>query len=209
MAVGAVLGSFDSRASAQVQEVEMPPSEVAARGHYLMGLEHYSSGRFHEAASEFRQAYELSSRPALLYNIFLAHRDAGDTANAVAALRAYLDAEPEAPNAELLRARLSTLEVQLEAERAREDERAASRLPAEQGAEQTVRDDVPAPPAALDIARDTDGESSVAPWIVVGSGAALLVGAAVTGGLAVATYDALDASCPDRRCPAEHAAESR
>ena len=50
------------------------------RVHFRLGTAYYESGRFRQAAAEYQQAYDLSRRPALLYNIFLAWRDAGDVA---------------------------------------------------------------------------------------------------------------------------------
>ena len=54
-----------------------PPSDdEAARRHFRLGQAYYQNGQFPEAAAEFEQAYQLSGRPQLLYNIYLAHRDA-------------------------------------------------------------------------------------------------------------------------------------
>ena len=50
--------------------------EQEARAHFQLGRTLYDGGRFEEAAREFVQAYELSHRAQLLYNIFLAWRDA-------------------------------------------------------------------------------------------------------------------------------------
>src|SRR4051794_6738550 len=58
------------------------PSDDEARVHFRLGTAYYDSGRFAQAAEEFKQAHELSQRPQLLYNLFLAYRDAGDLVHA-------------------------------------------------------------------------------------------------------------------------------
>ena len=61
-----------------------------ARMRYQAGLAKYDAGLFAEAAEEFEAAYQASPRPELLYNIYLARRDAGQTERAIDALRRYL-----------------------------------------------------------------------------------------------------------------------
>src|SRR4051794_4468626 len=62
-------------------------ADEQARTHFRLGNVHYEAGEFVEAAAEFQAAYELSHRPQLLYNIFVAHRDAGNLPQAISALR--------------------------------------------------------------------------------------------------------------------------
>src|SRR6185369_8430840 len=52
-------------------------------------------GRFRDSATEFQAAYDLSHRSQLLYNVYLAWRDAGDVPASTEALRRYL---PETPD---------------------------------------------------------------------------------------------------------------
>lgn len=61
-----------------------------ARARFELGHAHYDAGRYREAAAEFERAYEVSRRPALLHNVYLAYRDAGDVARALGALDRYL-----------------------------------------------------------------------------------------------------------------------
>ena len=104
------------------------PDEVEARTRFNLGQQLYEQGRFEEALDQFRSAHELSGRPGLLYNIYLCHRDAGNTREAASSLRAYLDAEPETNNRAMLERRLTTLEEQA----AREDDAARRATEAEQ-----------------------------------------------------------------------------
>ncbi|MBX7192598.1 MAG: hypothetical protein K1X94_11100 [Sandaracinaceae bacterium] len=190
-----------SPVAAQVQDVEMPPSEVAARGHYLMGREHYEAARFDEAAREFQEAYDLSHRPQLFYNLFLAHRDAGHTRDAAAALRQYVEAVPDAPQIEVLRGRLAVLEAQVAEEDARERD---ARAEAQTSDALTTTTGTPASSAT-----SAPSDANVGPWAVIGVGGALAVGAIVTGALAATTYGDISASCPDDRCPAGYDLDGR
>ena len=84
--------------------------ESEARMHFRVGRAYYDSGRFLEAAHEFEEAYRQSDRPQLLYNIFVAYRDAGRLQEAMEALRRYLELVPDAENRDQLTARLAAME---------------------------------------------------------------------------------------------------
>ena len=58
----------------------------------------YKERRFAEAAAKYREAYELSQVPALLFNVAQAHRLAGQCREAVTAYEAYLREAPGAAN---------------------------------------------------------------------------------------------------------------
>lgn len=80
---------------------------------------HYDRGEFEEAAESFTSAFDISGRTQLLYNIYLAHRDAGNPGEAAVALRRYLEempAEELADQRELLEGRLESLESQAAAQ---------------------------------------------------------------------------------------------
>ena len=92
-----VLGILLGAATVQAQSepdapVDVGSEDAAAREHFERGAAAFQDGRFDEAASEFGQAYDLSGRPELLYNLYVSHRDAGNDVEALRALRAYLDA---------------------------------------------------------------------------------------------------------------------
>ncbi|MBI4509046.1 MAG: tetratricopeptide repeat protein [Deltaproteobacteria bacterium] len=63
----------------------------AAKIHFQAGEQYYLRGRYEQAVSEFREAYRLSQRPALLYNIAQAYERLGDIPKAREHLKAYLD----------------------------------------------------------------------------------------------------------------------
>jgi hypothetical protein len=64
-------------------------SDQQARVHFRAGRGLYDAGRFEQAAQEFEQAYQLSQRPELLFNAYVAFRDANDLGGAVRSLGAY------------------------------------------------------------------------------------------------------------------------
>lgn len=95
--------------------------EQEARARFALARVHVEQGRFVEAAAEFEEAYRLSARPELLYNMFVAYRDAGRLEEAASALRRYLDATgPELDGRAMLEARLASLEQQIAAQAPRE-----------------------------------------------------------------------------------------
>lgn len=119
------------------QQDQQPDTALArdddARAHYQQGRAFYERGDFPQAAEQFQQAYDLSGRPRLLYNLFLAHRDAGQLSQAVEALSAYLSTATDIPNRALLEKRREVLRETLAREQAAR-EAAAAADPAEQPA---------------------------------------------------------------------------
>ncbi len=91
-------------------------TEEQARAHFRLGRAHYDNGNFAQAGAEFEEAYRISQRAALLYNIYLAYRDANDTRKAADALRKYLQLEKEIENRGQLQSRLAALDRALASE---------------------------------------------------------------------------------------------
>lgn len=184
LAVLCAFGSIEARAQ---DSAEDGANEGDARMHFRLGRAYHESGRFAEAATEFQRAYELSGRPALLYNVFVAHRDAGNLGPAIGALREYLRLNPDAEEREQLTARLAAME------RLAEQQGVAVAQPATTGtttsaAPTPTRSDTPA------------GGSTWTPgWILVGVGAAAVAGGIVTGILALGEQAALADLCDDAR----------
>lgn len=95
---------------ALAQEVETNSNENIARTHFEAGNAYYERGDFEAAIREFQHAYELSARPALLHNIYLAYRDLQDDDHAALFLRRYLNEADDIDNRTLLERRLRELE---------------------------------------------------------------------------------------------------
>jgi tetratricopeptide (TPR) repeat protein len=77
-----------------------PPPSTAdqAREHYERGLAKYNLADFDAAIAEFKQSYELSKAPRLLFNLAQAHRLKKDYESALYFYNSYLRADPNPPN---------------------------------------------------------------------------------------------------------------
>ncbi len=165
--------------------------DQAARLTFQRAREAFVNGDYEEALRLFRQAYELSPRPVLLYNIAATLDRLRRDAEAVEALQAYLEADPDAPERQEIEARIRVLqagsaerEAEAEARDAQQREREAE-LDAE-------RERLAAEDAARREAAETEGErDGLHPAVFwVTAGAALAVGG-------VAAWSGSDASSRD------------
>lgn len=209
-------------------------SDEEARVHFRLGQAYYDSGRFSDAAREFEEAYRLSNRAQLLYNIFLAHRDAGNMGPMIDALRNYLQLVPTIADRDQLEARLANWErvyqeQQTEAQR-RQAEAAPSPTvvsppvapaepaaapastpttstsePAAQAPASTPAEPAPLPETA---SAQSDSGPGLVPWIVMGGGGALIAGGVVTGIMALGKKSDLESACTDGVCPPELRSEA-
>jgi len=172
-----------------------PENEEKARAHFRLGRAYYDNGDFAKAAVEFEAAYAISQRAALLYNIYLAYRDANDTRNAAEALRKYLQLESKVENRGQLESRLAALERSLKenppppvAAAAPSAPAAAPAAPAPQpkAAEAPPPDMVAGEPSPAlthpePVAAKGKADNQLLPIILMGAGGALVVGSVVTG----------------------------
>ncbi len=138
-----------------------------ARGAFQAGEAAYRAGRFDDALSYFRRAYELTNEPDVLYNIATVLDRLRRDQEALDAYRRYLDARPDSADRANIEARISVLERSI----ARDSAEATAEAPAAPArstgddAERTLE----ASPAS------TASDPGPAPWIVSGIGAALLI----------------------------------
>jgi len=156
-----------------------------ARKRFELGRSFYEAGRFQAAAEEFGEAYRLSGRPQLLYNLYVANRDAGRWQQATDSLRGYLEKVPDAPDRITLNARLEALEAQNEVRKKEQAEADAARK----------RNKLP-------LTRQETVHSKV-PWILAGAGGALVLGSVITGLIARDKDSELDVTCANggKVCP--------
>ena len=83
--------------------------DAAARAHFDSGTAYFETGDYEGALREFGLAYELSHRPQLLYNVYLANERLNRLEIAAAALSRYLDAVPDDRRHATLTLRLQSL----------------------------------------------------------------------------------------------------
>ena len=164
----AVLSCMPLRAEAQDAAPSADPREQALEL-YRQSRERYDVGDYDRAVALLREAFALHPEPNLLYNLARAYGNLGDFAAAIDAYRRFLEAAPESDMRSVIEARIGNYQEALERQQAvREREAVEEPLAAPQ----------PAP-------RGPDP----AGWILAGTGAALLVGAAVFGGLSLAARE--------------------
>jgi tetratricopeptide (TPR) repeat protein len=174
-------------------------AEAEARGAFARGKQAYDAGEFDAAAQAFQEAYGLSKRPGLLYNLYLAYRDANRQADAAEALRTYLALDPAVPNRPQLEARLKALDLGL-AERKAATEQAAAAETAP-SVDPVVAPVVEAPPSVAE-ANGPVQRPWLGPALVMGAGAALALGAVVPGVMAAGKAADLADGCAGSVCDA-------
>jgi hypothetical protein len=177
----------------QATTSEQDMGDIQARGHFRLGRQYYEQGRFADAAQEFEIAYGLSGRGQLLYNVYLAYRDAQDLPNAARALRGYLTSVPDAPDHDHLQARLTQLEQSVTRDQEAEAQRVAEAAEAARRLDEAERRALEAEMLAA------QGPSRPAwPWGVLGGGLALVVAGVVVDVIASTDADALRHDCVDQ-----------
>lgn len=177
-------------------------NEKAARDAFERGRVFYDAGQFEQASVAFEEAYKLSGRDALLYNLYLAYRDASAQEKAAGALRGYLAKVPNIENRAQLEARLAALEQNLARQREQQATPVAPVASVEAPAVAPAQ--APSPP----IEPDSSGApASRSPRFYAGIslaavGAAAMLTSIATGVLTKKRQQKLEDSCEARTCDA-------
>jgi hypothetical protein len=168
------------------------PEVEIARKRFETGTVLYRLGRYQEALGEMQAAQKLVSRPELDFNIGHCLAKLGRAAEAADALERFVTARPDDPEAPAVWREIAALR--------------GESLHRARVAEPLLLPPPPAAPAAppLEASRDrpswTRSARGRASLVLAGVGAALLVGAAVTGGLALADRSTYDSGCDRGSC---------
>ena len=162
-----------------------PGRDLEARNHFQVGRESFARGDFDRAAAEFEQAYELSHRPGLQYNIGTAYERLHRWQEARDAFQRYLELVPDAPDRAEVEGRLRVINQELN--------RPAAPPPP------------PPPPPVVVVQGPTVTPDAPRPWRTVfwvAGATTVLVGAGTlaVGLLANSRYNDLVANC-NRMCP--------
>jgi len=75
-----------------------PKREKLARGEFEKAERAFNLGRFQEALTGYRAAYDALPLPPFLFNIAQCYRNIGDREQAIFFYQRYLSLEPDAPN---------------------------------------------------------------------------------------------------------------
>lgn len=112
IAITTVLAFF-SVSSASAAEGAAPSAADLdlAKAHYRTGELNYQNGKFSDAAKEFEEAYRLTTRPELLYNMGKSYDGAGDMRGALSVYRRFLETVKESPDRPFVERRVEELAV--------------------------------------------------------------------------------------------------
>lgn len=117
----ALLSTFlCSAAHAQGTPANPPPAvserDQQARKLFEQGRQAYTDGRYRDAWAYFHDAYQLSGRPELLFNIGQTADRLGQTSDAIKAFSMYVERLPDAPNRKDVESRVRALQAKLDAQ---------------------------------------------------------------------------------------------
>lgn len=158
-----------------------------AKAHFLAGQSYYEQASYADALREFNEAYRISKRPALLYNIARCDEALEQFGDAVKMLEAYLEQDPQTTDRTAVETRIANLK-----------EREAARQKAQQAAEAAKpppsAQPQPAPPPT------PTHRKRLATWIVGGIGVAALAAALGTGVASQLDYNDLSSKCTGNAC---------
>jgi tetratricopeptide (TPR) repeat protein len=192
LAIAAVLGIAAAPAHAITEE------EERAKAHFLAGQSYYDQASYTDALREFKEAYRLSNKPALLYNVARCYEGLEQFGDAVAMLERYLKEEPETPDREAVETRIAHL---------KEREAAATRVQRKPSEPTEPSRPPPVPPSATTstptaatVTTGTPPRKRKWTWIVGGVGVGLLAAALGTGVASQLTYNDLNNKCSGGHC---------
>ncbi len=191
-------------------------NEQVARSAFRLGNAHYENGEFLEAAEQFEKAYKYSGRAQLLYNLYLAYRDANLPEKAADALRRYLKEADDVPNRGQVEAKLLALERGLAKQKEKQKPPPVVEKPAkpqEKAVEPAKDEPVEQQPVAVEplpeesepeeTASEEPSDESYLPlisYIMMGAGGGMVLGSIVTGIVTASAQSELESECPDKVC---------
>lgn len=180
---GLALAMSAVSAHAAAQQQPLSEDDIRARTHFEAGRSYFEEGAYDRARDEFRRAYDLSHRPALLINLATTNERLGNYDEAIANITEYLRLTPDDPNRTTLERRVENLE---RLRRERGDGHRDASGPSEPA------DPGPAQPAP---SSGSDGglvAGAIGGYAVAGAGAVLM---AIFGSLALTEDAALREGC--------------
>jgi tetratricopeptide (TPR) repeat protein len=95
--------------SAAARADDTAEAKRQSRAHFRAGAAFYEAGAYDRAISEYKEAYRLFALPGLLFNLGQAHRQKGETQEAIAYYQRYLEASPAGEASDLARQLLREL----------------------------------------------------------------------------------------------------
>jgi tetratricopeptide (TPR) repeat protein len=183
--VPAVSGAEDEPAGAADEPQKIDLEQAKAK--YEEGKGHFEEGEYEQALAAFTEAYNLSNKPDLLFNLGVCSEKLGQSAKAIAYYELYLEENPEATDRDDVSKRLEAL-------------KASQEQPSEP-AEPAEPEPAPAPPPPVDdelVIEEDEDQGVFWPGLVIGLGGLILATGALTAIMAYNNYGDLEDSCsPD------------
>ncbi|MFT5356214.1 MAG: tetratricopeptide (TPR) repeat protein [Polyangiales bacterium] len=178
--------------------------EAEARSHFAAGFSYFQEARYDDALTEFGRAYELSSRPALLFNMSQCYERLGRLDEAIRYLEQFITSNPPPADRAFQERRLANLRARQQGTGTPDIEE-----PGELIAPDSVRDVASTPgvttespmepaeltPDRLGIAAPHSLSHRPLAYAFLGIGAAGLITMGVAGGLALSEKSRLQDDC--------------
>lgn len=170
-----VAASLVSPSSVHAQGSASREAQITkAKKEFASGTSAYQNGEFAAALAHFRQAYELTKSPDLLYNIATVSDRMRHDAEALEAYEGYIEARPKSPDREHVEGRIQALRAAIHAQQRAE-----------------IDAELEAQRAAIEAAAQVKAERPLTryvgpgpgPWITIGAGGASMVTGAIMVGL--------------------------
>jgi tetratricopeptide (TPR) repeat protein len=175
----------------------VPADDIeAAKAHYAAGSAYYEQANYADAVKEFNEAYRLSKRTDLLYNIAICYERIDDFDNAIATLQKYLTERPDAKDRVTIESRIANLTKLRDQKRAALPVQPQPTQPQPQPGQVQPVQAVPVAPQATERAP----KWWLAGTVVTVVGAGVLIAALGTGLVSAADYNDLKTKCMNNVC---------
>jgi tetratricopeptide (TPR) repeat protein len=187
---GLVIAALVCAATAPAHAIS--EDDERAKAHFLAGQSYYDQASYTDALREFNEAYRISKRPALLYNIARCHEALEQYEEAVKMLQRYLDEEPQTEDRLAVETHIANLKG-----------RGVHRPPGEPDVGRPPPPHpapVAQPPPPPQPAPSPAPRKRVATWVVGGLGVGLLAAALGTGIASQLDYNDLSSKCMANMC---------
>lgn len=158
------------------KSAEKAAADVRARELYKKGDKDYSEGHYEDAFAEFQEAYDLSGRAQLLFNIANAAERLGKYQEAVDALNKYL-ASGKAGDKDVVQKRITALQKRIDDKKAEDDAAEKKRQEDAAAAAAAQKPALPPPPPP----KPPEKPFPVLPVVLMGAGGAALITSGVFG----------------------------
>jgi tetratricopeptide (TPR) repeat protein len=182
-------------------------NDAHARELFQQGDAAYAKGRYEQALFAFQEAYDLSGRPQLLYNISNALERLGRYSEAIAALEKYV-ASGKVKDKEVVEERLANLKKRVEQQKKvepkekdkekdkdkDEEEKRKAEAEKQKAASEPPKEEPPKGPSPV---IGPEKPLPIVPIVLLGTGGAALVAAGVFGVLTLSARSDLETGCKD------------